>query len=425
MMKYRILFLLTAFAPALFGQQIMTVSVDQDNFIVCPDDIVQVSASRSTTLNNSLDFNGSSEFLEIPNNPAFNIGTTSFSIEFWVLTNDMSNLEYLAVNRNSSSIGWAIWKNGSGTVGFAARDQLGNYDSMFGTISQIDDGGWHHIAVTWNRGGVTTLYIDGGYETQKTLNVGGDISHTGDITLGYGVSPTTGNATYLNGEIDEFRIWSEARSSGDIATYMSTHLNPSSFPTLAVNFDFNELSNADDWYDCAGGISASTGASVPSVNQAGGPSMTFNFAYTWTNTSGNTQNGANYQKSFLKEDTVVVEAGYCKYLCTDTFYVEIADCDTVKDPRDVAAVFAPTAFTPNGDTKNDYYIVKANAISYFEMQVYNREGNILFHSKDINTGWDGSFENRQCTEGVYIAQIMYRDNEGMEHVKYQQFSLMR
>ncbi len=121
----------------------------------------------------------------------------------------------------------------------------------------------------------------------------------------------------------------------------------------------------------------------------------------------------------------MVEVGYCKYLCTDTFYVEIADCDTVKDPRDVAAVFAPTAFTPNGDTKNDYYIVKANAISYFEMQVYNRDGNILFHSKDINTGWDGSFENRQCTEGVYIAQIMYRDNEGMEYVKYQQFSLMR
>ena len=425
MMKYRLLFLLTAFAPALFGQQIMTVSIDQDNFIVCPDDIVQVSASRSTILNNSLDFNGSSEYLEIPNNPAFNIGTTSFSIEFWVLTNDMSNLEYLAVNRNTSSIGWAIWKNGSGTVGFAARDQLGNYDSMFGTISQIDDGGWHHIAVTWSRGGVTTLYIDGGYETQKTLNVGGDISHTGDITLGYGVSPTTGNATYLNGEIDEFRIWSESRSSGDIATYMSTHLNPSSFPTLAVNFDFNELSNADDWYDCAGGILAPTGTSVPSVNQAGGPSMTFNFAYTWTNTSGNTQNGANYQKSFLKADTVVVEAGYCKYLCTDTFSVEIADCDTVKDPRDVAAVFAPTAFTPNGDTKNDYYIVKANAISYFEMQVYNRDGNILFHSKDINTGWDGSFENRQCTEGVYIAQINYRDNEGMQYVKYQQFSLMR
>jgi len=50
-----------------------------------------------------------------------------------------------------------------------------------------------------------------------------------------------GSPTYLNGEIDEFRIWNEERSSGDIQTYMSTHLNPASFSTLAVNFDFNEL----------------------------------------------------------------------------------------------------------------------------------------------------------------------------------------
>ena len=111
MMKYRFLLLLTAFAPALFGQQIMTVSVDQDNFIVCPDEIVEVSASRSTTLNNSLDFNGSSDYLEIPNNAAFNIGTTSFTVEFWVLTNDMSNTEYLAVYRNAAGPGWALFKN--------------------------------------------------------------------------------------------------------------------------------------------------------------------------------------------------------------------------------------------------------------------------------------------------------------------------
>ncbi|MBA4737927.1 MAG: gliding motility-associated C-terminal domain-containing protein, partial [Cryomorphaceae bacterium] len=72
-----------------------------------------------------------------------------------------------------------------------------------------------------------------------------------------------------------------------------------------------------------------------------------------------------------------------------------------------------------------YYIVKANAISYFEMQVYNRLGNILFYSKDINTGWDGTFDNGTCYEGVYVAKIIYRDLEGIEYVKYQQFTLMR
>ena len=90
MMKYRFLLLLTAFAPALFGQSLMTVTVDKDNFIVCPSEVVEVNASRSSILNNSLDFNGSSDYLEIPNNAAFNIGTTSFTVEFWVLTNDMS-----------------------------------------------------------------------------------------------------------------------------------------------------------------------------------------------------------------------------------------------------------------------------------------------------------------------------------------------
>lgn len=154
--------------------------------------------------------------------------------------------------------------------------------------------------------------------------------------------------------------------------------------------------------------------------------MTFNFAFSWdVLVSGNTQAGANFQGFFDESDTLLVRAGYCKYESMDTVFVTALDCDTLTDPRDVAAVFAPTAFTPNGDTKNDYYIVKANAITYFEMQVYNRLGNILFYSKDINTGWDGTFEDQRAYEGVYVAKIIFRDVEGNEFVKYQQFSLMR
>ena len=424
-MKNTLLLLFAFFSPALFSQ-VMTVTVDQDDFLVCPDEIVEVVAARSTTSNNSLQFDGSSDYLEIPNNAAFNIGTTSFSVEFWVLVNTTSGLEYLSVYRNATGQGWAIWKDNSGNVGFAARDNAGAYELMTGSITEIDDGNWHHVAVTWNRGTTTaTLYIDGGFETSKNFGVGGDISHTGNLTLGYGISPSSGNATYLNGEMDEFRIWNEERASGDIQTYMSTHLNPASFPTLATNFDFNELTDADGWEDCAAGIIASNGTTTPSVNTMGGPAMTFNFAYNWTNTSGNTQSGSIYQKGFSRDDTVVVEAGYCKYFCTDTVYIALAECDTLPDPRDVAAVFAPTAFTPNGDSKNDVYLVKANAITYFEMQIYNRDGNILFHSKDINTGWNGTFNGKSCYEGVYIAQIMYRDVDGIEFIKYEQFTLMR
>jgi len=439
MMKYRFLLLLTAFAPALFGQQIMTVSVDQDNFIVCPDEIVEVSAARSSITNNSLLFDGSTQSFEIPNNAAFNIGTTDFSVEMWVWTQQTSGVQYLAVYRDASAVGWVIFVDANGRVAFGAKDNSGGatrylYSGSFANPVSINDGQWHHVAVTWGRGpNEVIMYIDGTEVSRNTNGTqpgqqpfpGGDISHSSAITLGYGVSPSGGGPVYFDGEIDEFRIWNGARSVADIQNLMSTHLNPASFSSLAVNFDFNETNSSDGWKDCASGIVSPTGVSIPAVNTAGGPSMTFNFAYNWTNTSGNTQSGSNYQKSFKSDDTVIVEIGYCKYLCSDTVIIQIADCDTVRDPRDVAAVFMPTAFTPNGDTKNDYYTVKANAISYFELQIYNRDGNILFHSKDIQTSWDGTFEGKLCMEGVYTAQVLFRDIDGEEFIRYQQFNLMR
>ena len=38
---------------------------------------------------------------------------------------------------------------------------------------------------------------------------------------------------------------------------------------------------------------------------------------------------------------------------------------------------------------------------------------------------DNPFVNGTCYEGVYVAKIIYRDLEGIEYVKYQQFTLMR
>lgn len=425
-MKKLLLALFVILAAPSWAQSIMGVVVDQDQWDVCPDQVVDVLATRTPVTNNSLKFNGTNQYLEIPNDPAMNIGTGNFTVEFWFSSNTSNTTEYLAVYRDPASVGWAILKTNFGYIGFAARDGAGSFDFYFANTTKVDDGNWHHVAISWDRTGTGTMdmYIDGGYEGSKTMNVGGDISHNSSLMLGYGVN-FSGNPVYLNGDMDEFRIWNEARTSGDIQTLMSTHLNPASFATLGINFDFNELVSTDGWYDCVAGITAPSSTDEPTINLMGGPFTNFNFAYTWTNTSGNTQNGATYQKTFNQDDTVIVSVGYCKYLTTDTVFVNVLDCDTVVDPRDVAAVFAPSAFTPNGDTRNDTYTVKANAISYFDMTIYNRLGNILFHSRDINTGWNGTFEDVYCREGVYVAKIIYRDIDGVEYVKYKEFTLMR
>ncbi|MEM9051224.1 MAG: choice-of-anchor L domain-containing protein [Bacteroidota bacterium] len=67
--------------------------------------------------------------------------------------------------------------------------------------------------------------------------------------------------------------------------------------------------------------------------------------------------------------------------CTDT------RIDFYEPPLNV---FIPTAFTPDGDGINDIFKAKGTFITDFEMWVYDRWGNTVFHSTDIDKGWDGS-----------------------------------
>lgn len=423
-----LIFALLLFVSLGLSGQVMQVAMSQNQFAVCPSQEVSITAVRTSPSNNALDYNGA-ESQTIPYNAVLDRGNGSFTIEFWVLTETTGTTEYLAVSRNAAAVGWAILKDAQGRIGFVARDGANNANFLFGGPASvsINDANWHHIAVVYDRGlAEVTIYVDGAYDNSDNFtNITGSLDNGAAITLGSGVDPFSGNNVYMVGAIDDFRIWGKAQSSGDVLTYMSTHLNPASFPDLDVYFDFNELVSNQGFEDCASGLVSPAAADSPILTLGYGPSMTFNFAYTWTNTSGNTQNGNNYVKTFNSSDTVIVEVGYCKYYTTDIAFIKVLDCDTVTDPRDVAAVYAPNAFSPNGDTRNDTYLVKANAISYFEMEVYNRFGNILFRSRDINTGWDGTFQDRRCFEGVYTAKIVYRDLDGEEFVKFQKFSLMR
>ena len=65
--------------------------------------------------------------------------------------------------------------------------------------------------------------------------------------------------------------------------------------------------------------------------------------------------------------------------------------------------FIPTAFTPNGDGKND--ILKPIAVGIASIKffsVYNRFGQLLFTTKEFGKGWDGLFNNTAQPSGTYI-----------------------
>ncbi len=66
-------------------------------------------------------------------------------------------------------------------------------------------------------------------------------------------------------------------------------------------------------------------------------------------------------------------------------------------------LFVPNAFTPNGDSRNEKFRVRSVGIkelNYFK--IYNRWGQLVWETSDLNDGWDGTFNGIKMPPGVYV-----------------------
>jgi gliding motility-associated-like protein len=70
-------------------------------------------------------------------------------------------------------------------------------------------------------------------------------------------------------------------------------------------------------------------------------------------------------------------------------------------------IFIPNAFTPNGDGNNDFFQVFGNkeAWKYFEVSVFDRWGEKVYESNDMNFMWNGEFKGKASAMGVYVYEI--------------------
>ena len=90
---------------------------------------------------------------------------------------------------------------------------------------------------------------------------------------------------------------------------------------------------------------------------------------------------------------------------------EISQRDTVR-----SQLFVPNAFTPLSDKNNLFKPAQAD-VSDYRMNIYNRQGVLLFDSEDITHGWDGRSKGEVCPSGTYVYVISFRDTEGKPHTQ--------
>ncbi len=69
------------------------------------------------------------------------------------------------------------------------------------------------------------------------------------------------------------------------------------------------------------------------------------------------------------------------------------------------AIYVPNVFTPNGDKINDVFKAVSTGIKTFKLEIYDRWGEHIVESSDLNSGWDGTYKGLDCAVGVYIWKI--------------------
>lgn len=88
-------------------------------------------------------------------------------------------------------------------------------------------------------------------------------------------------------------------------------------------------------------------------------------------------------------------------------------------------LFVPNAFSPNEDGNNDRFGVFAGSIRTFRMAIYNRWGEKMFESSDMQASWDGKFKGRYAPDGVYVVLVDYTDYKNRSYSTKTSVHLLR
>ncbi len=89
---------------------------------------------------------------------------------------------------------------------------------------------------------------------------------------------------------------------------------------------------------------------------------------------------------------------------------ELSDQFTLVVLKD-AVIHIPTAFTPNGDGLNDWFGAMGKVPNEFSMQVYDRNGIMVFKSSSTYSKWNGQYKDVAQPAGVFVYWVQYRDKQ--------------
>lgn len=167
---------------------------------------------------NCLDFDGSNDWINIPNVPYSN----QFTATAWFRAHSLPNNGQAIIQQKGTGdwgTGWAIKYNNSGLT-WTVNNEAETAAEFFRTVVNINTDEWYHVA--WSSDGTSfhRLYLNG--ELIDEVNWGYVTSSNVPVIMGRYVDG--GSISYFDGKIDEVSLWNRALSQNEIKNNMCQKL---------------------------------------------------------------------------------------------------------------------------------------------------------------------------------------------------------
>lgn len=151
-------------------------------------------------------------------------------------------------------------------------------------------------------------------------------------------------------------------------------------------------------------------------------------AYEWDFGDGSSTSLANPQYEYQQVGTYTITlVASNNFGCDDTASIEILATSDI--------VF-PNAFTPNpesgnggqydpGSLDNNIFFPYTAGVDKYLLQIFNRWGELIFESNDLNIGWDGYYRGELCQQDTYVWKAKVTFHDGRTFIKVGDVTLLR
>jgi len=172
--------------------------------------------------NPCLDFDGVNDYAVIPDNSSLN--PTRVTVEGWLYLNSVTSRPYI-IGKGTSSNGsyWLVIETTRRPRLFFTVGNAGTWQFVEGSTN-VPLNTWFHLAGTYN-GTTAIIYVDGVQRGSTSANPSGNLKTNDTNPLYFARAYQPAPALYLDGMMDEVRIWNYARSSTQISDNMDDQLS--------------------------------------------------------------------------------------------------------------------------------------------------------------------------------------------------------